>query len=232
MKKKPTRKKQTQFKESNIEPMTSSTSYPYEQPSIYPTVPPRKLISPMQVVGIAVLVIALVVLFAAKNGWIVAAVVNGMPIFRWDLTTVLTNRYGQQTLDSMVTEKLITAEAEKANVSVSQTDIDARAKEILSSFGSNLTIDDFLRLQGMKRSDFDNQIKLQIEVQRLLTKGLSISDNDIEGYIASNHATLVATDPAKLKEEARQAILDQKVSEQFDSWLQALRQKSSVQKFL
>lgn len=233
MKKKNSRKKKTTLASTVSEDTTSHWVPPEPQP-MYPDpkLKPKRIISPMQIAGIGILAIALVVLVAAKNGYILAAVVNGAPIFRWDVNNVLMHRYGTQTLDGMVTERLISDEAAKANIQVTQQDVDKKAQDILKSFGSSLTIEDFLRLQGMQKSDFDNQIKLQLEVQKLLTKDLKITDMDIDGYIASNRATLIATEPSQLKEEARQSIMDQKVAEEFDNWLQNLRQKASVQKFL
>lgn len=192
----------------------------------------RSLIPSTRVLSLGVLVVALIVLFATNRGFFLAAMVDGQPVFRWTLNDVLTKRYGSQTLEGIVTEKLIANEASKQSITVNPADIQTREKEILSSFGSNLTVDDFLRLQGINKTDFENQLKLQIMVQRILTKDLTISDSDITNFIATNSTTLTATDPAKLKEEARQAIIDSKVGEQIDSFLQMLRSKASIQKFL
>lgn len=180
----------------------------------------------------AILVFGLIGLFIVNRGMFIAAVVNGKPIFKWNLNSVLVSRYGQQTLDGMITEKIIAEEAQKSNISVTQEEINQRGEDILQSFGSTLSVDEFLQLQGLSRSEFDNQLKLQLTVQKILTKDLQISDQDIEMYIASNSAMLIATEPAKLREEARNAIIDTHVSEEFQTWIQELRDKASVQTFL
>lgn len=180
----------------------------------------------------AVLVLGLIGLFIVNRGMFIAAVVNGKPIFRWDLNNVLVTRYGQQTLDGMITESIIAEEAQKSNIAVTQEEINQRGEDILQSFGSTLSVDEFLQLQGLSRSEFDNQLKLQLTVQKILTKDLQISEQDIEMYIASNSAVLISTEPAQLREEARNAIIDTHVSEQFQTWIQELRDKASVQTFL
>ncbi len=180
----------------------------------------------------AILVFGLIGLLIVNRGMFIAAVVNGKPIFKWNLNSVLVSRYGQQTLDGMITEKIIAEEAQKSNISVTQEEINQRGEDILQSFGSTLSVDEFLQLQGLSRSEFDNQLKLQLTVQKILTKDLQISDQDIEMYIASNSAMLIATEPAKLREEARNAIIDTHVSEEFQTWIQELRDKASVQTFL
>lgn len=180
----------------------------------------------------AILVFGLIGLLIVNRGMFIAAVVNGKPIFKWNLNSVLVSRYGQQTLDGMITEKIIAEEAQKSNISVTQEEINQRGEDILQSFGSTLSVDEFLQLQGLSRSEFDNQLKLQLTVQKILTKDLQITDQDIEMYIASNSAMLIATEPAKLREEARNAIIDTHVSEEFQTWIQELRDKASVQTFL
>lgn len=181
---------------------------------------------------IVCLVVVLVGLFAANKGWIVSAMVNGKPIFNWELNATLRSRYGQQTLEGLIGEKLIADEAGKQGVIVSDADLEAKQKQILATLGANVSLDDFLKFQGLSKTDFQHQLRVQLIVERLLTKGLTISDADITNFIATNQATLTATDPAMLKEEARQAILTNSVSEKLQSWFTALRQKAAVMKFL
>lgn len=183
-------------------------------------------------ITIFILIGILLGLLFAYQGMPIAAIVNGQPIFRWEIANVLFQRYGQQTLQGTITERLIANEAQKSGVNVTQSDIDEKAKQILSSFGSSMTVEDFLKFQGMEKQDFDNQVKLQLTVEKLLSKDLSITDEDINAYIASNQATLVATEPAKLREEAKNAIRDEKISEKVQTWLEDLKAKASIKSFL
>jgi len=179
-----------------------------------------------------VLAVLFIVLLAGNKGWIVAAVVNGKPIFSWQLNKTLRTRYGQQTLEGMIGESLIADEARKAGVSISAGDLDAKQKEVLASLGTDVSLDDFLKFQGLSKQDFQHQLGVQLTVERLLTKELTITDSDIDNYIATNRATLTATDPGKLKAEAKQVIISNTVSEKLQSWFTTLRQKASVMKFL
>ncbi len=204
-------------------------------PPQYP-VSPIKPASSMKKYGwkvvIGVLVVLFAGLFAANKGWVVAAIVDGRPIFSWDLNNTLRARYGQQTLEGMIGEQLIANEAKKAGVTVNDSDLAAKQKEVLASLGTDVSLDDFLKFQGLTKTDFDHQLKVQLTVERLLTKGLTITDDDINAYIATNRATLTATDPAKLKEEAKQMIISNTVSEKLQTWFAGIRQKASVMKFL
>ncbi|MBI5614057.1 hypothetical protein HY947_03985 [Candidatus Gottesmanbacteria bacterium] len=187
----------------------------------------------MTAIWLVSLVFLVVGVYAVKNkSMFVVALVNNAPVFRWDLNSVMVSRFGKQTLESMISEKLIAGEAAKAGAIVGQKDIDEKEQEILKSFGSKVNVDDFLRIQGVTKEEFDRQIKLQLLVQKTLGKNITISDDDVNNFIATNRAVLVATDEAGLKTEAKQAIFDQMVGEKFQSWFTTLKDKAKVLRFL
>lgn len=175
-----------------------------------------------------ILGIVILFLIAVNRGWIISAIVNGRPIFRWTVNATLMSRYGKQTLDNMITERLIADEAKKANVLVTQKEIDAKEQDILKSFGGNVTLDEILQYQGMTKADFDEQIKLQMLLTKLIGKDIVITDTEIANYRATNSATLVATDEAGLNAEARDALLTQQVGEKIQPWFTNLRNKAQI----
>lgn len=202
--------------------------------STYSVPTPNKKFQLPSLTTMAILILVGVVigLGLAYQGLPFVALVNGRPIFRFEVANLLFKRYGLQTVDGMVTEKLIAGEAQKSGVAITQTDIDAKAQEILKNFGSSMSVEEFLKFQGIERKDFDNQIKLQMTVEKILSKDLVITDSDIDAYIASNRALLRSTEAAALKEEARTAIRDEKIGEKVQGWLEELKTKASIQKFL
>lgn len=189
---------------------------------------------PMPTVKIAlvILVLGLVAIFVSNKGLLVAAIVDGKPIFRWDLNNVLMSRYGQQTLESMISQELIGEEAQKAGVTVSQAELDVRTKTLVDSMGGGMTIDQLLQYQGMTRSDFDSQLKLQLTVEKLLGKDITVTDDEVTNYIATNSSTLTATDEAGMKEEAKQAIMSQKINDKLQPWFTAIKGKATILRFL
>ncbi len=179
------------------------------------------------------IILGIIILFlvAVNRGWVVSAIVNGKPIFRWTVNSTLMSRFGQQTLENMITEQLIANEAKKANIAVTQTEITAKEQEILKSFGGNVTLDEVLKFQGMTKADFDEQIKLQMMLTKLIGKDVTITDEEIATYRANNNASLVATEEAALQMEARETILTQKVGEKIQPWFTEIRSRAKIFKF-
>lgn len=181
---------------------------------------------------LVVLAILAVGLIAANKGWIVVALVDGRPIYSWQLNHSLRTRFGQQTLEGMIGEMLIVREAGKSGVTVTEDDLKMKQKEILSSLGQEVNLSDFLKFQGLSESDFYQQLKMQLLVERLLTKDLTITEKDVDNFIATNRAVLVATTQAELREEAKRSIISSTVSEKIQLWFTELRKASNVMKFL
>ena len=181
---------------------------------------------------IVILVVGLAGLLLANKGLVVAAIVNGKPIFRWELNKTLVSRFGKQTLEGIISERLIADAAKKAGVVVSKADVEAKETEIVSGLAGDVKLEELLKLQGLTKEDFDNQIRLQLTVEKLLSRDIAVSEDDIDGFIATNRATLVATDEATLRVEARSALVNQKVSEKIQPWFTQLKDGAKILRFI
>ena len=206
-------------------------SMPKELPVFVSPPSKEKSISKTGIIAIVLGIIILGIL-AVNRGLVIAAVVNNKPIFRASVNSALQSRYGTQTLENMITEQLIEGEATKQKVTVSKEEIEAKEQEILASFGGNVTLEEVLSYQGMTKEDFDQQIKLQMQLTKIIGKDIAITDDEVTKYIADNPSTLIATDSDGMRKEAREAILTQKVSEQLQTWYAELKEKAKVYRFM
>lgn len=187
---------------------------------------------PLTRIALLVVILGLIAIFIANKGMLIAGMVNGKPIFRWELNQVLVERFGSQTLESMISEKLIADEARKNGVKISQSDIDAKVEEIVASLGGGVTVEELLKYQGMTRGEFEDQIRLQLTVETLLGRDITVTEAEIDNYIATNSAVLTATDEAGLREEAKKTIVSQRINEKLQSWFAQLKENAKILKFL
>lgn len=176
--------------------------------------------------------LALFALLLANKSMLVAAVVDGRPVWSWELNSVMADRYGKQTLEGMISEKLIASEARKQGVVMNPEEVKAREEEIVKGLGGGMSLEEILKIQGLSKEEFDRQITLQLTVQKILGKGLTITEGDVDNYIATNRATLVATEEATMRSEAKQAILDAHIGEKLQPWFNELKEKAKILRFL
>lgn len=184
------------------------------------------------IVFLAFLIFAFI-LFNFKHLFI-AAVVNNKPITRYALDRELEKQGGQQVLENLITKALILQEAKKQGIEISDEEMNKKIGEIetqIEAQGSDL--DTALQAQGQTREALEEQIRIQLIVEEILGKEISITDDEIKNYFEENKdyfgegATLEG-----VKEQVREDLKQTKLSEKFQPWLEELKQKAKIHYFL
>lgn len=178
------------------------------------------------------LLLAVLVVFVFLKNWLIVALVNGRPITRLSLDRELEKQGGKQVLESKITEILILNEAKKEKVSISPLEIEQKIKEIESQLqGQKLT--DLLAMQGQTLKDLEKQIKLQLSIERILSKDISVSDKDISDYFEKNKGSYPKdTKLEDKKAEIKSLLLNQALGQKFQSWLEESKKKAKIYYFL
>lgn len=182
--------------------------------------------------ALLILAIVLVVgsLFFSFKHWVVAAVVNGRPITRWALDQELEKQAGEQVLESLITQTLITQQARKEKIIISETQINEEIKKIEDELkNQGMDLDEFLTLQGQSRKTLEEQIKLQLMVESLLGSDLEVTDEEIQSYFEENRDYFPdKTAFEDQKENIKETLKQQKLSEAFQEWLEKAKEEASI----
>ncbi len=202
---------------------------PYPEPAPSPARSNSKFIK----IAIGVLVVVIIGALLARNrSWFIVATVNGAPISRMELNQKLAQRYGAQILDAIIGEKLVLAEAAKQNLQVSEAEINERVSGIEKSLNGQMKLADALKLQGVSEDEFKNQIKVQVIIDKLLGKEVSVSAQEVDDFVKSNPQMLTSSEPAKMRLEAEKDIKNTKIGAKFQEWFTKLRESAKVTKYL
>jgi len=193
---------------------------------------PKGKILKKHLLFLAVLVILIAVLGYFFKDKIIAATVNGKPIFRQQLNKKLSSTYGKEILENMIVEDLIRNEANKQGIAVTKEDIDKEIEKIKGTLGQGVKLEDVLSYQGVSLAEFEDQIKLRLQVNKVLEKEITVSDEEITAYLKDNAETLTATGEAEKKEEAGQILREQKINEKIQAWISDLLAKAKISRFL
>lgn len=172
------------------------------------------------------------VLYRFKDQFIVA-MVNGRPISRLALIKELEKQYGKETLDVLITQNLIWQEAEKQGVTVSSEELDQEIKKIeeeVAAQGQDLS--QLLSAQGMTPDELKEQIKLQKTAEKIVGKDIEVTDEEVETYFAENEASPSGdTMTEEIKQNIRQQLEQQKLSEGINQWLESLHDSAKITYF-
>lgn len=180
------------------------------------------------IIGILILVLVLFTL----GKFLIAATVNGKPISRLEVISILEKQGGKQTLEQLITKSLILQEAEKQNITVTQEEIDADIKKIsdnLSKQGQSL--ESALKLQNYSRTDLEDQIRVQKIIEKSLSKDIEVTDKDVEDYLEKNKDLIseeANVKPEELKKNIKEQLKQEKLNDRFQKWVEELKTKAKI----
>jgi len=186
---------------------------------------------------ILIVILSLLVVFGFLFNFkhlFLAALVNNSPITRFALDRELEKQSGQQTLDNLISQSLIIQEAKRLGIKIEQADIDEEIKKIetqVASQGSDL--DELLQAQGQSRKSIGEQIKIQLIIEKVLGKDITVSEEEVSNYFEENKE-FIGEDVTfeEIKTDIGEQIKQKKMSEKFEAWLEELKQKAKIRYFL
>jgi foldase protein PrsA len=140
----------------------------------------------LSIVLLAALIGAIVFPFLNNDEAEVVAIVNGTDITKEQFYAEMVRAGGEQTLDFMIEDQLISQEAEKANIEVTEADIDAELATVKASFGSEEMFQQALMQYGMTEEDLKEDMEKQVTLRKLLEPSVTITDEEIAAYYEEN----------------------------------------------
>jgi len=177
-------------------------------------------------------IIALLILLYFKKSWFVVAWVNNRPITRFEFNHQLEQQYGKKVLESLINQELINQEAKKQKINITDEQIQENIEKIEKSLSGQISLDDALKAQGITREQLNSDMKLQLSIEKLVSQGVEISNEEIAEYFKENKELFTATEEGKQREEAINSLRQQKINEKFQGWLENLHNTAKILRFI
>ncbi|MGE8081525.1 peptidylprolyl isomerase [Peribacillus loiseleuriae] len=137
--------------------------------------------------GAAILVIvAAAVLIASFSNSETVAEVDGNKISKDELYDALVSQYGATVLDTIITNKLVDLEAEKAKVKITDKEIQVELDKMIESYGGKDTFEAQLASSGLKTADIEDDIRSYLKTVKLLEPRIKITDDEMKKYFEAN----------------------------------------------
>lgn len=168
-----------------------------------------------------------------ERAWIVVAVVNNEPITTAEYYSNLKSKDAGAVLDQLIRDRIINQEANKKGISVASSDIDKKVADVEKQVGGKEQLKSALTSRNITDSEFRNQIKIQLLVEKLLASDIQISDKEITDYITKNQNTDPSVLGVNTKDRAavKTQLQSDKLNAKFQGWYDSLQKKSSIIKF-
>lgn len=218
--------------EDQKEDQVEATQLPESEKKVEKKLNKLKKLNKKTIIILAIVIVLGVLLYLGR-GLFIAATVNGQPISRWSVITMLEKESGKSLLESMVIEKIIAIEAKSKNVVVSDEDVSAEIKKIeadITAQGGTLEL--ALAQQGLTLDVVKKQILLQKQVEKLLADKIVVSDEDIAKYITDNQVTVPAGQEATFNEQIKADLVAEKLNTEAQAYIAELKEKAKIKYFV
>lgn len=192
-----------------------------------------KVRKPKRLVIVAMVTVLLIIVLTALyfvKGLLIVATLNGSPISRLSVIRDLEKQGGKQTLEGIITQKLIDTELAKQNITVTKEEVDEQIKQIEAQVTSQGgTLKDALAQQNMTEEKLREQITVQKKIEKLLADKVAVSDTEIDAYIKETKAS----PPKDVKiEDFRKQLSDQLKQQKFQKeaqkWVTDLKTNAKI----
>jgi len=114
------------------------------------------------------------------------ATIDGETITKDDLYQVMVKQYGQDTLNYLITEKIIQLEAEKHKIEVTDEEIDQELQGMMDQYGGEVAFNQILAANNLTIDDLKENIVTNVQIKKLLEPEIEITEEEMKEYFNNN----------------------------------------------
>ncbi|MDF2936017.1 MAG: hypothetical protein K0Q90_1390 [Paenibacillaceae bacterium] len=115
-----------------------------------------------------------------------AATVNGEKVTKQELYDAMYKQGGETTLDSLISEKLVAQEVDKAKVKVDEAAVETEFTQIKGQFPDQAQFDSALSQSGYTLETLKAEIRKNQEISKIFESKMDLSDAKLKEYFDKN----------------------------------------------
>lgn len=150
----------------------------------------------MTVLGFILVIMVLIFTIGFSKDEVVAKV-GSETISKEELYNFLVDNYGEASLDTLITNKIVELEAEKEKIEVSDEEKEQELQALMESYGGEETFNLTLEQSGMTQDDVTKEINHIITIKKLLEPRINITEEEIKTYFDENKETFDTKEQVK-----------------------------------
>ncbi|MEI2469509.1 peptidylprolyl isomerase [Peribacillus frigoritolerans] len=117
------------------------------------------------------------------------ASIDGEKINEDELYDALVAGYGADTLDLLITNKLVELEAEKAGIKIKNEEIQKEIDVMVESYGDEKSLKEQLEASGSSMDALKKDIVVYLQTKKLVEPRITVTDDEISTYFEDNKDT-------------------------------------------
>lgn len=114
------------------------------------------------------------------------ATVNDKVITEAELNHLLQSQYGPNTLDALITNKIVELEAEKLGITLTDEEIDEEYNAYAEAYGGEDALLKAFESYNLTKEDIINDVKIYLLTLKVMEDYIGITDEDVKTYFEEN----------------------------------------------
>lgn len=138
----------------------------------------------------AILIIAAILIYAmVVTSDKTVASVGGEKIKEAELHDTLVKNYGAETVNQLITDKIVELEADKEGIKVTDKEIQKEIDTLAESYGGEEKLKEQLKASGSSLAEFKQDIVAYLHTKKLVEPRITVTDDEISAYFEENKDT-------------------------------------------
>lgn len=168
------------------------------------------------------------------QGLFVAGSVNKSPIMRWELNSRMAEKYGEQVLEEIISERLLAENLKKNKIDVTESELKVEYDKIVAQYGGEEQFKAAIAQYNMTKEKALASIKQSIGLKKIIESldKIEITDDAINKYFTDNKAIYATKKLEEVKDEIKEALYQQEIYTKSQEWYAGIREAAKVSNFL
>lgn len=183
---------------------------------------------------VAILGTVIFLLVQKYRGLFLAGTVNSMPVTRHELNQKMAEKYGKQTFDEIISERILSQEIKKNNIVISDEEVAAEMAKIVADYGSDEAFKAALSQYGLTEEKAKESVKQSLSLRKLIEKNykIEITDEAVKKYFDDNKKLFEGKKFDDVKADIKETLFQQEVYTKTQEWFTEVKKNSKVVSFI
>ena len=168
------------------------------------------------------------------RGQFIAGTVNSIPVTRYELNKRMSEKYGKQAFDEIVSERLLLQEVKKNNIVVTENEVADEMAKIIKDYGSEDAFKAALTQYGLTADKAKESIKQSLSLKKMIEKTyqIQVSDEAVKKYFTDNGTLFTGKKLEEVASNIKDTLYQQEVYAKTQEWFTGIRKTAKVVSFI